>query len=508
MLGPYDFALIGGLFVLCLFGLRGGVTITALLAAGLAGCVALALSIGTAGGLLALVALWFVIAFSLLVLWRRLRGAPVTRRSRLAALLVSTGEFAVIAVLGTGALLTQLPQEGSIVRSAAAYPLIAEAGARLMAPDLNDPRQQPAMLTYPEPLPKAGPESPEPSIPAARPVDWAEVELFDNRINRVLTGHTIAADRAPISFEVGGTVRSVHVALGDRFTKGTVLAELDPTPLQIALDERRAGLIEAEATAHEANLTLQRQRQLRASGTVSQAALDRAEAAAESAQSRLAVAMAGIRQAEDDLADVVLRAPFDGIVDKRLIEPAQTVPAGAPAFEIQDPNGGYQIEMVVPETLIRQIQAGSEHRAILFDGNDSPVVATVHEIGSRANATTGFPVTLDIVGQSGPIHAGMTAEVFLSLTRKPGADGQVGLAAVPYTAVLPAADETYVSFVYDEVRGVLEQREIAVAGREGTTALVSDGLRPGEIVAVRGLPFLIDGQPVTLRGVGIARYDN
>lgn len=506
MLRPYDYALIVGLFLLCLLGLRGGIVVTSLLAAGLLGCVVLALSVGTADSALALVGIWFVTAFTVVVLWRRLRGKAVSAGSGFAALLVSTGEFAVIAVFVTGALLSRLPEEATLVRSAAAYPMIAEAGSRLTSLPGTGVLRPAVMLSYPEPvLPETEPRE---TNRDTRPIDWAEVTTFDNRITRILTGGIVAADRAPVSFEVGGTVSQVHVEMGQHFESGDILAELDPTSLQLALDERRAALSEAEAIAREARLTLERQRQLQQSGTISQAALDRAQAAADSAQSRLNMTLAAIRSVEDRLDDAVLRAPFDGVIAARLIEPAQAVQPGIPAFEIQNDRTGFQIELIVPETLIGQIEPGVEHHAIMLDGADSTIMARVHEIGSRANATTGFPVTLDIVAQTAPVRAGMTVEVHLSLPILSDREAGIGLAAIPYTAISPADGEAHVAFVYDRETGSLERREITVAGREGTTSLVSQGLEPGEIVATRGLPFLQDGQPVTLRGVGIARYDD
>lgn len=505
---PYDFALLGGLFAFSAIGLRSGIAATTLLALGLFGTLLVAVSIGTPDALLVLLAAWFGVAVLVAFLSGRLGWAPRNRRSRIGAVLIAAGQFAAVSVLATGSLGMRMPDGAEVLRSASAYPHIAGAGERLIAIETDLLPAPAVMLTYPAPIEAEAEAEIANTDPAARPIDWAEVAAFENRVTRFLTGHTVAADRAPISFEASGTVLRVHVELGESFAAGDILAELDPTPLQIAVDERRAGLIEADALAREANLTLDRQRQLAENGTIAQAALDRAEASAEAAQSRLAMTLAGIRSAEDRLADTLLYAPFDGIVADRMIEPAQSIQAGVPAFEIQDVNAGYQIEIVVPETLIGRIEAGAEHRAILLDGNDSPVIARVHEIGSRANATTGFPVTLDVLAATDPVRAGMTVEVQLSLPFSDLGEQRIGLAAVPYTAILPGDGERHVSFVYDPETGTLERRDITVAGREGTTTLISEGLVPGEIVATRGLPFLLDGQAVALRGVGIARYDD
>ncbi len=508
MLGPYDIALIAALLAVCWIGVRAGFWLVSLLTVGLVAAGGVGLYLGAPLYLVAALGCWLVLAIVLVALWRKLFYKRASAGSKTAALMVAVGQFALIAVLMTGAATSLLPQQLDTISSASAYPLIAKVGTRLGVQKLPMELETASVLRFPGPIVPEPDQEPILNESPPRPIDWAEVYRFDNAITRILNGYTVPTDRAPISFEVGGTVRSVNVALGETFLAGDVLAELDPTPLQIALDQQRAALIEAQATTREATLSLDRQRQLRSSGTISHAALDRAVAAAESAQSRLEMVQAAIRQAEDRLSDVVLRAPFDGIVDERLIEPAQTIQAGQRAFEIQNAHSGFQIEIVVPETLIEKIEAGVEHEAALLNGSDHLIRARVHEIGSRANATNGFPVTLDIIGDHAFVRAGMTVEVHFTLPQPGGNEQHIGLATVPYTAILPGDHDTHVSFVFNLQSGRLERREITVVAREGDTALISAGLEPGDIVATRGLPFLNDGEAVSLRGVGIARYDN
>ena len=507
-MGPYDYAIFAGLALFMALGLRSGFVLATLLAIGLLGVVLVAFSVGTPQVLLALLAGWCAMTAVLFVLRRRPGWIPRTIQSRAVGGFLGLGQFAVVAVLATGSLAMQMPERFETFRTSTTYPFVAGLAAQVIDADTAKFAIPAVMLSFPEPM-ELKPQTELVNVnPTVRPIDWAEVSAFDNRIIRILTGNTVAADKAPIAFEANGTILRVHAELGEAFSAGDVLAELDPTPLEIALDERRAALIEAEAVAREANLTLLRQRQLVQSGVVSQAVLDSAEASAGAAQSRLAMTKANIRSAEDRLADTVLYAPFDGVVANRMAEPAQSVQAGVPVFEVQDSNAGFQIEIIVPETLIGRIEAGAEYQAIVLDGNDSPVNARVQEIGSRANATTGFPVTLKVLTDTAPIRAGVTVEVYLSLPLSDANERHVGLAAVPYTAVLPADGAGHISFVYNTQTGTLERRPITVAAREGATALISEGLAPGEIVATRGLPFLRDSQPVALRGVGIARYDS
>ena len=81
------------------------------------------------------------------------------------------------------------------------------------------------------------------------------------------------------------------------------------------------------------------------------------------------------------------------------------------------------------------------------------------------------------------------------------------LVAVPLTAVAVGPGQTRAVFVHDAGAGVLRRQPVTLAGTEGDLALIGSGLAAGARVAVRGGPFLSDGMPVTLRGVGVDRYD-
>ena len=357
---------------------------------------------------------------------------------------------------------------------------------------------------------------------------WAEAVPWTGAAERVLTGTVRAAERAPLGFEVEGRVASVEVHIGERFERGDVLAALDTTTLEIALEERRSALIEAEARLTEARQEAERQRALFGRGVAAEAALETAEAALGSARSRAEVARAAIRAAEDRLEDATLRAPYDGTVAARLAEPAQLLAAGEPAFEVQSEGGGFEIDATVPETLVGRLELGSRHRARVLDGSrggeGSLVTAELREVGSRAAAATGFPATLAVVdeevvlaaaGGTGPepatgphLRAGTSVELHLMLDGSiPGGGSEPsGAVAVPIEA-LTAVEDGHAVLVFDPEESVLRRRAVSLAGTEGRRALIVEGLAPGEVVATRGLPFLSDGQPVALQGVGIARYD-
>jgi len=393
-----------------------------------------------------------------------------------------------------GTVLQGAPDAAEALREATVYRAVARIGQRAGAPQLFSD------LAFPDPATRGrAPAKPEP----ARPIDWAETRTWDGGAVRALPGRAKALDQTPLGFEIDGRVRTVNARIGDRFSAGDVLASLETRALEIALQERKAALTEAEAQVEEARQDLELQLTRYGRCVLSEARYETARAALETAQSREAVARAAIDRARDRLENATLRAPYDGTIAARRIEPAQVVRAAEPAFEIQGNGGGFEIDATVPDTLVADLKVGSTHAVRVLDGSDARMTAVLREIGTRATSTAGFPVTLRTDGAGTRLRAGMNVEVLFRL------DGRTdrGLVSIPLAAVLAGEGQSREVFVFDGDTGTLQRRAVQLARTEGRRALVADGLAPGEIVATRGVPFLRDGMAVTLKDVGVVRYD-
>ena len=438
--------------------------------------------------LLGVLLLWVL---CLLGLWRLKAGGQ--GRSWSGALLGSVQTIVVVLLLA-GTLGTLVPPP--TIASARVYPPLAAMGGGLVAAMPETP------LAYPAPI---QPETAAEPAPDARPIDWAETQPFVASPVRRLTGTVRAADRAPLGFEVDGRVALVLAEIGDSFAKGDVLATLETTSLQIALDQAQAALIEAQAMQTEAELDFRRQQTLFERDVVSQAARDRARATFDSASSRLAVSQTRVADAQERLGDAELIAPYDGQIAARMIEPAQLYRPGEAAFEVQSSASGFEIEVTVPETVIARIALETDHDAALLDGSGTLLKTELHEIGSRANQRSGFPVVFAVHDAPETLRAGMAAEVAVRLD--PAGDTDGNPITVPLSAISVGDGDARAVFVYDSASATVLRRAVTLAGVEGDMALIADGLTPGDIVATAGLPFLRDGMDVALRGVGIARYD-
>lgn len=338
-----------------------------------------------------------------------------------------------------------------------------------------------------------------------RPIVWHKVEPLQRAAQRTLSGIVQSTQRAPIAFEVSGRIDRIPVEIGDQFEQGDVLAALDARTFELTLQERRSALAEAQAVLEEAQNDYDRQKNLFERGWVSKSAFDAAKSALDTARSRVETARARVDLARENLNDTVLNAPYAGSVAQRLAEPAQQVSAGRTILEIQGDERGFEIAVSVPETLISRIRVGSGHQ-LSFPAEGLKARGIITEIGTNAESGGSYPVTLSVSEPPQSLRAGMSAEVHFQVGRPGGASADTRV-AIPLTAFRPGENGTEIAFVYDPASQTVGRRLVTVSELDTEHAIVTDGLRPGEIIAARGIRYLRDGQPVALLGEGPRRYN-
>ncbi|MFB0912854.1 MAG: efflux RND transporter periplasmic adaptor subunit, partial [Glaciecola sp.] len=173
-------------------------------------------------------------------------------------------------------------------------------------------------------------------------------------VKRHLTGTIQAADADYISFEVTGVISKMHVDLGQSFTKGDVLAELDNAVYLLAVQQSKSRLGEATAALVDSKQTFERNKSLRHQGLTSQASFDTALANFDIAEQRTEVAKSSLAIAQENLLDTVLVAPYSGRVSARFVEPSQQVTPGASVISIQG-NANLEVTAAIPEGLISKV---------------------------------------------------------------------------------------------------------------------------------------------------------
>ena len=190
-----------------------------------------------------------------------------------------------------------------------------------------------------------------------------------------------------------------------------------------------------------------------------------------------------VRQARQLLERTYLRAPLDGLVLERLVEPGEWVQQGAPLLRIADVSE-LVVEAEIDESDVQRVELGSEALVSFYALEGAPIAATVVEIATDANRDRGtFDVVLQLDVATERLRPGLSAEVNIITHRSPNA------LLVPNAAL----DGGVVWVVVD---GRARPREPELGIRGATHAEVLSGLESDEVVILRPPPGLSDGQRV------------
>jgi RND family efflux transporter MFP subunit len=299
-----------------------------------------------------------------------------------------------------------------------------------------------------------------------------------------IPGTVQAARRSDLAFPFGGLLVERPVVAGQRVTAGAVLARLDPRDFEarIALEQARLNLARAE---------FERARRLQGSraSPISAAEVDRRRSLFESAEARMA-------QARKNLQDTTLRAPFDGVVAAVQADNHTQVRARQTIMTIETADV-LEVAIDLPERVVARVREVALDRPVgevqfaVLPERRFPV--TLGEIATSADpATQTFRVTLALERpQDVNLLPGMTATLYA----RPDAVADATL-RIPVAAVLRSDSGPAAVWVVDPADNRIERRQVILQEDGSGTALVEDGLRPGERIVGAGAAQLQDGTVV------------
>jgi len=184
--------------------------------------------------------------------------------------------------------------------------------------------------------------------PALVQVDEVRIEPL-NQTRRVL-GRIVTKRQGQVAVRVGGLVSRVKVDVGDRVNEGDALVELDKEPIQYDVDLANAEFDTAEADRETARAEialleneLARINRLKDSAAFSKAQAEDKEKQITVAKRRLSAASARLGQYQAkqqtnlrNLQDMTIKAPYSGIVTRRLVSAGAYVRLGDPVVSLID----------------------------------------------------------------------------------------------------------------------------------------------------------------------------
>jgi multidrug efflux system membrane fusion protein len=166
-----------------------------------------------------------------------------------------------------------------------------------------------------------------PSGPAAVPVSVAIVGKQDMPIYLTGLGTVQASFTVGIHSQVDGKLEEVRFTEGQHVKKGDVLAKIDPRLFQAALDQAKAKKAQDEALLASADKDLIRFKTLVAKAVESQQNVDRQQGTVDQLKASIAADEAMIETAQTNFDYTTIRAPSDGRMGVRLVDPGNIVHA-------------------------------------------------------------------------------------------------------------------------------------------------------------------------------------
>ncbi len=282
-------------------------------------------------------------------------------------------------------------------------------------------------------------------------------------------------------------VDTVLVRPGDRVQRAQVLATLD---CRNASEQSRALAMQARAL-HATQEALAKETGrvsgLLEGGYVSPNEVDRRVADSASKQAELLAANARLARASLEVDDCVLRAPFDGEVADRFLDPGAFARPGSPVLSVVD-REQVRIVLDVPETDCAVVEPGSEAKIRFLALGTTMVGKIARRAPAADSATRTIHAEIDLLDAQRKLPVGTTAELTLSVGEA------VDASELPLRAASIRGDQATLFVLAGDIA---HKRKVPVLGEAlGSLFVPKQALAQGELVVTEGRALLSEGDRV------------
>jgi membrane fusion protein, multidrug efflux system len=329
----------------------------------------------------------------------------------------------------------------------------------------------------------AAPSAPRAAAPAI-PVMASKVGRADIPIELTGLGTVQALNSVLVKSRVDGQIVKINFSEGKDVHAGDVLVEIDPAPFAAALEQAQANKLKDQALLDNARLDLDRNTRLVKSGAATMQQLDTQKSLVAQLEASVKSDQAAIDSAQVQLNYAHIRAPIDGRAGTRLVDAGNIVRAA-------DTTGVVTINQVhpifvtfaLPSDSLPQIRARLKNGDVDVTAQDSNgrdlATGKLSVIDNAINATTGtinykaiFDNTEEVLWPGQFVNVRVRLDILRNVI------------AVPVTAVQYGPDGPY-AFIVGSDRKV-QKRMVRTGITNKVSAVIEDGLQPGDLVVTDG----------------------
>ncbi len=334
--------------------------------------------------------------------------------------------------------------------------------------------------------------------PAAQAVGVAKVTSGAMPVTLEALGTVTPTATVTVVPQLSGFLTQVAFTEGQMVAQGQFLAQIDPRPYQVQLEQYSATKAKDEATLAQARSDLARYQMLQRQDSISaQQVADQAFLVQQDAAS-VQVDQSQIDSAKLDLTYCHITAPVAGKVGLRLVDPGNYVTSGsATGIVVITTIAPITVIFAVPQTelgaVVARMSAGATLAASAYSSDDTTKIAdgTLTAISNQVDTSTGtvnlratFPNTDSALFPNEFVNVHLLVDTLQNAT------------LVPSPAVQTGAPGSYVYVVNPD--DTVSVQTVTTGVTDGTNTVITKGLNPGEVVVTDGVDRLADGMKVSI----------
>ena len=324
------------------------------------------------------------------------------------------------------------------------------------------------------------------------------------------SGYVVARRQAVVSAKIQGRLSQLNVEEGSFVREGDVIARLESADYEAQMEVAKAGVQQSEANLAEQQRQMRITQSLAKTNVMSQDQLDAAISRVRLADAALAQSKASLAVAEANYQNTLIRAPFTGVVVKKMAEVGESVAPIPPGVNISVASGAIvaladmatlEVEADVSESNVAKLRNGqpAEVSVEAFpDRNYRAVLRQVIPTADRTKATVTVKVT--ILDKDKDLKPEMSAKAtFLEAAKKStaSADANKAIISVSKDAIATRNGKSVVFEVRDDKR--VYELPVTTGNENQDQVIVKQGLAGSEKLVLRPAETLKTGDAVKIK---------
>ncbi|GAB3860867.1 efflux RND transporter periplasmic adaptor subunit [Hymenobacter terrigena] len=310
-----------------------------------------------------------------------------------------------------------------------------------------------------------------------------------------------AVRNVEVRAQVAGFLEHIYVDEGKPVKKGQPLFRINASAYRNKLSQAQAAVASAQAQAAAVRVESDRVRLLVDKNVIAKTELKLTNSKIREADARVADARAGEAAARLSLSYTLVRAPFDGVIDRIPLKMGSVVEEGTLLTTVSDLSAVFAYFDVAEGSYMNYTKARREHpelhsdsvRLTLANGEVYPLMGHIETAESEFNPNTGsIALRARFPNPDRLLKHGASGKVRLT-------DQLPSALLLPQKAVFEIQDQNFV-YVVDQA-GVTHTRSFKPQTRLGDFYVVKEGLKAGERVVYEGAPELHDQQKINIKTV-------